>query len=300
MKPTVTIGMCLRDCENTLRGAIESVIKQDFPHELMEIVFVDDGSKDGTFQIMSSYVSRIDINTKVFRTNARGLGHARNLVVSSANGNYIVWVDADEILPEDYVRKQVEFMEQNPRVGITTGLFEFVSDNLILYLELVPGIIDHLLYGKRRSFVWKTEKLPGTGGSTFRVKALRQVCGFDERLKGAGEDQDVARRIEDAGWLIRLNNVTFYETHGGMSTIRDLLRKYFWYGWGNQSLYRKNRKLLSLPRMCPPAGFMAGFFYSLTAYEVFGQRKVFLLPLHFGLKMTAWSLGFIGSQLMRD
>jgi GT2 family glycosyltransferase len=126
------------------------------------------------------------------------------------------------------------------------------------------------------------------------------VSGFDERLKGAGEDQDVARRIEDAGWLICLNDAAFRETHGGMSTIKDLLRKYFWYGYGNQSLYRKNRKLLSLPRMCPPAGFIAGFFYSLTAYRVFGQRRVFLLPFHFGLKMTAWSLGFIKGQLMGD
>lgn len=298
MKPIVTVGMCLRNCENTLREAIDSVIQQDFPHELMEIIFVDDGSEDNTLQIVSNYVSRMDINSKVFQGKWKGLGAARNLVVNNAEGNYVIWVDGDEILPEDYVRKQVEFMEQNPSVGIVAGIVGIIPRNLILNLELIPAIVDHIRNGKSRSFVWKTEKLPGTGGATFRVKALRQVNGFDDYLKGVGEDQDVARRIKDVGWLIRLNDVVFYERHGGMSTLKDLWNKYFWYGYGNQNLYRKNRKMFSLPRMSPPAGFIAGFFYSLIAYKLLHRKMVFLLPFHFALKMTAWSLGFIKSQIL--
>ena len=300
MKPVVSIGMCLRNCENTLRGAIDSVIKQDFPHEHMEIIFVDDGSEDNTLRIISNYVSRMDIDAKVFQGKWKGLGTARNLVVSNANGDYIIWVDGDEILPEDYVRKQVAFMEQNPSVGITAGIVGILSGNIVLNLELIPIIMDHIRNGKPRSFVWKTEKLPGTGGATFRVKALKEVNGFDDHLKGVGEDQDVARRIRDAGWLIRLNDAVFYERHGGMSTLKDLWNKYFWYGCGNQSLYRKNRKLFSLPRMSPPAGFITGFFYSLIAYKLLHRKIVFLLPFHFALKMTAWSMGFIRSQIMHS
>lgn len=298
MKPIVSVGMCLRNCENTLRDALDSVIKQDFPHERMEIIFVDDGSEDNTPKIVLDYASRIDISAKVFRDKWKGLGAARNLVVNNANGDYIIWVDGDTILPEDYVRKQVEFMEQNPSVGVTAGVFGVLPGNLVLNLELIPAIIDHIRYEKPRSFVWKTEKLPGTGGATFQVKALRQINGFDDNLRGVGEDQDVARRIKDSGWLIRLNDAVFYERHGGMSTFRDLWNKYFWYGYGNQSLYRKNRKLFSLPRMSPPAGFITGFFYSLIAYKLLHLKMVFLLPFHFALKQIAWSLGFIKSQIM--
>lgn len=298
MKPIVSIGMCLRNCENTLEDVIDSLIKQDLPHELMEMIFVDDGSEDKTLQIITNCVSRMDIDAKVFHTKWRGLGPARNLVVNNASGDYIIWVDGDQILPEDYVRKQVEFMEQNSKVGITAGILGILPGNIFLNLELVPAIIDHICYEKPRSFVWKTEKLPGTGGSIFRVKALKQVNGFDDHLIGVGEDQDVARRIKDAGWLIRLNNTVFYERHGGMSTLRDLWNRYFWYGYGNQSLYRKNRRLFSLPRMSPPAGFITGFYYSLIAYKLVHQKMVFLLPLHFAFKMTAWSLGFVKGQIM--
>ena len=64
------------------------------------------------------------------------------------------------------------------------------------------------------------------------------------------------------------------------------------------NLYRKNRKLFSLPRMSPPAGFITGFFYSLIAYKLLHLKMVFLLPFHFALKQIAWSLGFIKSQIM--
>lgn len=302
MKPVVSLGMCVRNCENMIKDAIESVIKQDFPHNLMEIIIVDDGSDDKTLQIISEYVPRMDIEAKVIHTKWRGLGSARNFVVNKANGDYIIWVDGDEILPKDYVRRQIGFMEQNPKVGITAGVAGILPGNIILTLELIPLIIDHMRMRaqKPRSLVWKTEKLPGTGGSTFRVEALRQVKGFDECLSGVGEDQDVAKRIKDAGWSIRLNDAIFYERHGGMSTLMDLWNKYFWYGYGNRCLYRKNRNLFSLPRMSPPAGFLTGFFYSLIAYKMLKYKKVFLLPLHFAFKMTAWSLGFIKSQLMHN
>lgn len=297
MKPIVTIGMCLRNCENMLRDAIDSIVKQDFPHEQMQIIFVDDGSEDRTPQIISDYVSRMDIKAKVFQTKWQGLGPARNLIVNNADGDYIIWVDADEILTESYVRKQVEFMEKNPKVAITTGVVKLVPRNLVLNLELIPGIINHANYGNPKGLIWKTERMPGTGGTTFRIKALKQVNGFDGKLTGVGEDQDVAYSIREAGWLIRMNDAPFYEFHGRMSTFQDLWKKYLWYGKGAQKIYRKNRGMFSFPRMSPLAGFITGVFYSLTAYKLLHQKKVFLLPLHYGLKMTAWMLGFIQGQI---
>jgi cellulose synthase/poly-beta-1,6-N-acetylglucosamine synthase-like glycosyltransferase len=299
LKPILTVGMCLRNCEKTLKDAVESVIKQDFPHELMEIIFVDDGSEDRTFKIIMDYVSRIDISAKVVRTDWKGIGNARNLVVKEANGDYITWVDGDQILPKDYLRKQVEFMDTHPKVGVTAGVMGFPSGNTILTLELIPSLVENIRIRRRqpRNFLWKTEKLIGTGGATFRVDALRKINGFDTSLCLAGEDTDIVRRIKDAGWLVLPNNSIFYERHGGMSTLRDLLSRYFRIGSGHPTLYRKNRKLFSLPRMSPLAGFFAGFFYSLIAYKLIHRKIVFLLPFHFALKMTAWCLGFLKGQI---
>jgi glycosyltransferase involved in cell wall biosynthesis len=297
MKTIVTIGMCLHNCENSLGDAIDSIVDQDFPHDLIEIVFVDDGSNDGTLLIIQDYVKRIDIKSKVYHTVWGGIGAARQLALDNASGKYLLWVDGDQILSQNYVRKQINFMEKNPEVGITSGLVGFLENNMILNLELVPFMVDHLLFEKPRSHIWKTKKLPGTGATTFKVEALRGINGFDKRFTIAGEDMDAVKRIENDNWAIKLNNAIYYEKKGGMSRITDVLNKHFWYGYGSYRFYRKDRTIVSFSRMTPIAGIMTGLFYSISAYEFFSKRCVFLLPLLFFIKNTAWCIGFAKGQL---
>lgn len=297
MKPVITIGICVRNGEKMLKDAVDSILNQDFPSELLQVVFVDDGSNDRTPQIIADYLSVFDGRAKFFKSSWRGLGCARNTVINNADGEYVLFVDADEILTTSYVRRQVDFMEKNPQVAVTSGIFKTVPRNLILNLEVAPFIVNQRNYLNPRNYLWKTDKLIGTGGTTFRVAAVKQVKGFDEKIKGAGEDTDLVLRIKHAGWLIRPNNAELYELHGGLSKPKDLWTKYFWYGYGCQRNFQKTRETFSLPRMTPMAGLIAGVFYSFPAYRFLRQKQVFLLPLHFGLKLTAWTLGFMKGQI---
>jgi len=292
--------MCLHNCENTLPEALRSIRDQDFPHEKMQLIIVDDGSTDRTPKIVEAYVSKMDIQTKVFKTEWRGIGFARSLILDNADGEYIMWVDSDEALAPDYTRKQLEFMEKNPGVGITAGIFGLVPGNLALNLELLPHIVSNMMFERSPSFLWKSyyaKKVIGTGGSTFRIRALRQVNGFDKRFSGAGEDIDIVIRIRNLGWLIKLNDAVFYEFHNGMSTFADLWKKYYWYGFGCQQLYVENREAFSLLRMTPLPSLIAGLLFSLKAYRMLHKKWFFLLPFHFSFKMISWTLGFMHHQL---
>lgn len=290
VKPIVTVGVCVRNCENYIKKTIDSILSQDFPHERMEVVFVDDGSEDETLSIINSYIPRMDINVKVFHHEWMGLGKSRNMVVDKANGDYIVWVDGDMVLPKDHVRRQVEFMEQNPLVGIGKAKYGFMrGENLVAALENIPFIVFDSRNGSLNS------KLPGTGGAIFRGEAVRKVGGFDDRLVGVGEDQDVAYRIKAAGWDIGRSSAHFYERR--VRTWRDLWRKHFWYGQGNYQLYRKNRSVFSLPRMIPLAGFVVGILLTLDGYRLTGCKSVFMLPFHLAFKSMAWCFGFAKAQM---
>jgi glycosyltransferase involved in cell wall biosynthesis len=300
MKPVVTVGICVRNGERMLRNAVDSILSQDFTREKLQVIFVDDGSEDSTPKIISHYVSMLGNQAKFFRTPWQGLGHARNLIVDNADGEFLLFVDADEVLTNGYIQEQVDFLEKHPEVGITSGIFKTVPGNLILNLEVAPFIVNQRNYGQPKSFIWKTDKLIGTGGSTFRVKALKQVKGFDERIKGAGEDIDLVLRIKKAGWVIRPNSAELYELHGGLSKPKDLWKKYFWYGYGCQRTIRQTREAFSIPRMSPIAGLVAGVFYSFPAYRFLHQKQVFLLPFHFGLKLTAWTFGFMKGQIQNS
>lgn len=289
----VTIGICARNCERTIKKAIDSVLEQDYSSEDIEIMLVDDGSEDSTPLIMRKYLHLKNPHIMLFENNWMGLGQSRNLIVDNSNGNYIIWVDGDMVLPKDHIRKQVEFMEQHPEVGIGKAHYGLSpNESIVSFLENVVDVARDSISDSE----WKSDlKLPGTGGSIFRVKAIREVRGFDNRLKRVGEDQDAAYRIKKTGWSIYRSNALFYERRN-VRNWKALWDKNFKYGYDHYLLYRKNRNLFIPYRMVPPVSFIDGLLTTYVAYRLTRRKVVFLLPFQYAFKMTAWFFGFIVRQ----
>ncbi len=294
MKPTVTIGICVRNCEALIKEAVDSVLDQDFPHELMEVIFVDDGSEDRTLSVILDCISRMNIEAKVIHGEWRGLGWARNAVIENTMGEYIIWVDGDMVLPHDHVRKQVKFMQQNPKVGIAKARWgTWPKENLVGFLENIAFQVVDSKYGGK---VATQRRVMGTGGSIYRVKAIRQVGGFDNKISGVGEDADAEYRVRKAGWLLyRATPAQFYERH--RKTWKALWEEGFWHGYGGDYVIRKNSGIIAFYKMTPLAGFLAGVWYSIIAYELIRRKIVFLLPIQYAFKRTAWFFGFVKGQI---
>jgi len=289
-KIVVTVGVCVRNCEDTIRDAIESVMTQDYPHELMEVIFVDDGSEDRTLSIIKEYVNKMDMRVKIFHHKWRGLGFTRNVVVNNAEGEYILWVDGDMKLPKNYVKRQVNFIRQNPRIGVVSGKPAIrCSGNLVTLLENIVPVAYLAKYEK------EAKNLPGTGGSIFSVNAIRQIGGFDEHIRGSAEDIDVVYRIKSAGWIVSRSDAFFYE--GYEETWKELFKKYIWHGYGGHYFFHKNRSFAKFYGMVPPISFFVGLLFAITAYKITGRKVYFLLPFHYTLKRTFWCLGFIKAHI---
>ena len=295
MKPKVTIGVCVRNSFTTLHEAIESIICQDFPHELMELIFVDDGSEDNTLSIIKEYVSRIDIPAKVFHTSWKGLGHARNIVATNAEGDFILWVDGDMVLSRDFVRKLVEFIEQHPKVGIAKGKQSLEpGGNMLATLESYSRAASRMVdyqSGKARS------KALGTGGSIYRIEVIRQAGGFDENLRGYGEDSDIEIRVRKTGWSLATTDAKFLDYERHALTWKSLWSRYWRRGYFTHYFLHKNRGLLKHYRMLPPMAFLTGFLHTSTLFKLTREKKVFLLPFQYVFKMSAWYFGFTRSHL---
>jgi glycosyltransferase involved in cell wall biosynthesis len=261
---------------------------------LIEILLVDDGSTDNTHEVVKNYSKNIDIYTKIFHEGWHGLGASRNMIVKNAKGKYVIWVDCDERLFQGFIEKEVDYMEKNPKTGICLGLLVMPKSNLLVKLDLLPFLIDRLKFIEDGTPL----KRPATGGAIFRVNALRQVGGFDEKIKGAGEDVDVAYRIKGKGWALGATRARFSEGKGNIRNYRQLWKKHFWYGYGNHAVYLKNRNAVNQIRMNPLAGILAGILYAVDAYRLAGQKSFFFsLPVNYALKYTAWSFGFSRSHI---
>lgn len=290
VKPIVTIGVCARNSAFTISEAIESIISQDFPHELMEVIFIDDGSIDRTFSVIQEYVSRMDIHANVFHISWHGLGTARNLVVENAEGKYIVWVDGDMILPKDHVRKQVGFMEQHPKVAIAGGSFGlWPQASPVAFLDNLVYVTHRLKHGE------KSSSLPGTGGAIYRVKAVKQVGGFDENIRGSCEDIDIAYRVKSVGWVVVRDKALFYGRC--KETWKKLWNQYLWHGYGAHYIAHKDKGIISLPKMSPPSIFFVGIIDGVWAYKLTRRKIAFLLPFLFIFKNFAWWLGLFKGHL---
>lgn len=286
----VTIGVCVKNGASTIGKAIESIMVQDFPHDLMETIFVDDGSEDQTLSVIKSYIPKIDMSVTVFHHQWRGLGASRSIIVDNAVGEYIIWLDADMTLEKNFVTKQVEFMEKNLETAVGKGQYGICSQASIAGdLENIEFVAAHF---RRRE---KTDNLTlGTGGSIYRTKAIRQIGGFDPTIKGSGEDTDAEHRLRMAGWLLVATSAVFYENRRG--TWKSLWNEYFWLGKGGSNLIEKNKQVVKPYRLWPPIVLMVEFSRVILAYKLTKQKLVFLLPLHYIFKRTAWFLGFVKNR----
>jgi glycosyltransferase involved in cell wall biosynthesis len=98
-KPYVTATVPVYNEESCIKDCILSLLDQDF--KPLEILVVDDGSKDNSVKICES------LQVRVLKQNHKGLGAARNLGASNAKGNILVLADADIVYSPDYISKMV-------------------------------------------------------------------------------------------------------------------------------------------------------------------------------------------------
>ncbi|MCL5949551.1 MAG: glycosyltransferase [Candidatus Bathyarchaeota archaeon] len=289
----VTVGLCVKNAEPIIQKAIDSLCNQSFPAKSIELIVVDGNSKDDTVKIIKNNLNKDFQSVKIFNETS-GLGFARQMVVEKASGKYIVWLDADMTLSNDYLKNQVQYMETHPQVGIAGGKYNVhIGHGLAADLENIVYAVDSV-YGQRGN-ASKFGYLPGAEGAIYRVEAVRQVGGFDTRINGAAEDTEMAYRVRAKGWELTMTKEMFTESTRG--SWLSLWKQYVWYGRGGHFIFHKDPNALNLLQMSPLAGFLAGILRSPGAYLLTHNRSFFLLPVHYTYKRLAWFFGFFDAHL---
>lgn len=296
MEPTVTIGICVKNCEATIKDTIKSVIDQEFTNGSLRLIFVDDGSSDQTLKIIKECVSTIDIPCEVFSIPWNGLGYARNLVLSKTPDNYVLWVDGDMVLSKFFVKTLINFMQNHDSAAIVKGRHKLACEiDAVSTLEVYSRAQQHLVdYQSSKSRF----KSLGTGGALYRVDVAREVGGFDEGLKFYGEDWDIELRIRDAGWSLHIVVADFFDGERCGMNWSILWKKYWIRGYYAHYFFHKNRDLLKKHTVLPIAAAFSGLLRSPKIYRSVHKKFVFMLPLHSFFKMSAWCVGYVKSHFV--
>jgi glycosyltransferase involved in cell wall biosynthesis len=122
MKPLVSILIPAYNAEKWISQSLQSAVAQTWDHK--EIIVVDDGSSDRTLAIARQFASK---EVAVVTQQNQGASAARNHAFSLSQGDYIQWLDADDLLSADKIKKQMEMADKwlNPRILLSSGWGSF-------------------------------------------------------------------------------------------------------------------------------------------------------------------------------
>jgi len=104
--------------------AIDSVLNQTYKH--LELHIIDDGSTDGTRELVSGYK---DSRIKYYYQENQGQSVARNVGINNAHGDFICFLDSDNIWKLDKLEKQIKLMNENPGYHIIYGENEIINED---------------------------------------------------------------------------------------------------------------------------------------------------------------------------
>ena len=114
MNPKITIGITAYNYGNFLEDCIESAYNQTTPAH--EIIICNDGSTDNTKEIAERYMFKefpgVESPVKVINQVNKGLPSARNSIIMNATGDYVIFLDADDILKENAVERVTQIINE--------------------------------------------------------------------------------------------------------------------------------------------------------------------------------------------
>jgi len=214
----VSVVIPAYNAEPYLEDCLRSVLSQTHPVE--EVLVVDDGSTDGTKRIVESFGSPV----RLLEQKQGGPARARNLAVSQARGEWIAFLDADDMWVPEKVQKQLDALAANPdAVFCYTGLLALKLDGS--RVPVPPPALAHV-----DAMLSLTNVGIPPSAVMLRRETLLQVGGFNEIQRGC-EDWDLWFRLRKLGTFCEVPEaLTVYrESLGGLSSnaehmYQDFLR----------------------------------------------------------------------------
>ena len=198
-EPSVSVLLVGYNEAPNIANAIESLLEFDYP--AMEIVVVDDGSTDGTYEAAKPYADRGLI--KLYRNNGAsgrsGRPAASNMALQLASGEFILSVDADTSFDRDALIQMISPFH-DPKVGVVAGNLKprNADVNLLTRMQAIEYLQSITLWKSWLEMLGWNLQASGAFGA-FRREALQGVAAWDPEL---AEDADLSLKLKKAGWKI--------------------------------------------------------------------------------------------------
>lgn len=223
MGPCVSVIIPVHNSARFLRQAVLSVLADSLSET--QIIVIDDGSTDDSMKTVSDLpVTRLEL-----RTNS-GPGAARNAALSFATGEYLAFLDSDDLLSAGGLSWRIRWLDEHPEERAVVGNPEATIDldgNAIEYAPDIPTLYHRLPERITWAGMFTHGLFPSPLSATmFRASAFREIGHFDKALLRA-EDRDFMYRLLKKYDLRHLNRPVFrYRIHDKNISVRAVNGSY--------------------------------------------------------------------------
>ncbi|MGL5192288.1 MAG: glycosyltransferase family 2 protein, partial [Chroococcales cyanobacterium] len=139
--PLVSVVVPAYNVSRTIRETLDSILTQTFPE--FELIIINDGSTDNTLQVIEEVQ---DPRIQVFSYENGGLPEARNRGIARATGEFITFMDADDLWTPDKLEGQVAALQQNPKAGLAYSWTCFMDSEGKSFSKDFPSYIEGNVY----------------------------------------------------------------------------------------------------------------------------------------------------------
>jgi len=193
--PKVSIIIPAYNEERSIARTIESISASDYPKNKLEIIVVNDGSKDKTYEIAKKYKSKL---VKVFTKKNGGKGTALNLALKKCTGEFIFTMDADTFVAPRSVKEMTRYFKNPEVMSVTPSMLIHEPKGLLQRVQQAEYLFG-LFIRKAFSSVNAIHVTPGAF-SAYRKTFFDKYGGYDET--NITEDLEMSLRIQHAGYSI--------------------------------------------------------------------------------------------------
>ncbi|GMV94333.1 MAG: hypothetical protein AMXMBFR82_41110 [Candidatus Hydrogenedentota bacterium] len=260
--PLVSVIVPAHNAARTLEACLKGCLQQTYAP--IEVIAIDDGSKDDTARIAESFPVRF------VHQEQRGPAAARNAGARIAQGAFLVYTDSDCVPQMDWVERLISgFGEGVAATGGTYGIAN--PDSLLARWIHEEILVRHAALGEEVDFL-------GSFNVAYEKNAFDRVAGFDEAFTAAsGEDNDLAYRLIDAGGRLRFVHDAVVRHHHP-SRLGAYLRSQMRHGFWRMKLYAKHPQRASGDRYAGIADLAAPVLICLVIAAFFATLATALHP----------------------
>ena len=277
--PTVSVVIPCYNEENTISLLLESLAEQTYPADQFEVVIADGMSEDRTrIEIAVFTENHPDLTVRVVDNRKRTIPAALNVGISTAQGEYIVRLDAHSVPHPEYISRSIADLQAG--VGDNVGgVWQIAPGGKGWMAESIAAASAHRLGVGDAKYRYadtagEADTVPFGG---FRKALFEELGGFDESLE-TNEDYEFNTRIRMMGgklWLDPEIQVKYF----ARPNLKELARQYWRYGYWKVKMLRRYPGSLRWRQALPPL-FVSGLLILMIAsIWIPAARMVLLLAV---------------------